>query len=117
MLRRSDSRPTAHHQETHAQLVIFGSFKLDTWKREIDYDQSLLPLTPVEYQVLSALIIAQGEVITRDQLFTEILGLTYDGLNRGLDVHVSRIRKKIISSGGDGSRIKAIRGEGYLLLP
>ena len=104
-------------QDASSHMMTFGVLSLYAWKREVYYDKVLLPLTSVEYQILSALIMAQGEVITRDRLFTDILGLEYDGLNRGLDVHISRIRKKLIVAGGDRSRIKSIRGEGYLLLP
>jgi two-component system response regulator RstA len=104
-------------QDASSHMITFGVLGLYAWKREVYYDKILLPLTSVEYQILSALIMAQGEVITRDRLFNDILGLEYDGLNRGLDVHISRIRKKLIVAGGDKSRIKSIRGEGYLLLP
>ena len=115
--RRALQTLSIYDQIPKSEVVSFGALSLHADQRAIYYERSRLPLTSVEYQVLSTLILARGEVITRDSLFTEVLGLTYDGLNRVLDVHVSRIRKKIITSGGDGSKITSIRGEGYLLLP
>ena len=92
--RRALQTPPISDQSTKSQMASFGALALHADQRAIYYERSLLPLTSVEYQVLSTLILARGEVITRDSLFTEVLGLTYDGLNRVLDVHISRIRKK-----------------------
>ena len=43
------------------------------------------------------------------------MGIEYDGIDRGMDVHVSRIRRKLQRSGFDSSRLKSVRGVGYLL--
>ena len=116
--RSSSSHSSQAHVDSVDSLNVdqYGFFKVQKTQRQITWSQQLIPLTNIEYEILLALIKAQGEVITRDTLFTEIFGSSYDGLNRGLDVHISRIRKKLIQMGGDGSRIKSIRGEGYLLL-
>jgi two-component system OmpR family response regulator/two-component system response regulator RstA len=39
----------------------------------------------------------------------------YDGIDRGMDVHVSRIRRKLQRLGFDPRRLKSVRGVGYLL--
>jgi DNA-binding response OmpR family regulator len=41
--------------------------------------------------------------------------IEYDGIDRGMDVHVSRIRRKLKQCGFDTGRLKSIRGVGYLL--
>jgi two-component system response regulator RstA len=41
--------------------------------------------------------------------------MEYDGIDRGLDVHVSRIRRKLQRSGFDPGQLKSVRGLGYLL--
>ena len=43
------------------------------------------------------------------------MGIAYDGLDRGMDVHVSRIRRKLERAGFASRRLKSVRGVGYLL--
>ena len=56
-----------------------------------------------------------GSVVERDRLYSDILGTEFDGIDRGMDVHVSRIRRKLQRCGFDPSRLKSVRGVGYLL--
>jgi DNA-binding response OmpR family regulator len=56
-----------------------------------------------------------GHVVTRDDLYERICGVPYDGLDRGMDVHVSRIRRKLQALGCDPALLKTVRGAGYLL--
>ncbi|MEM9492093.1 MAG: winged helix-turn-helix domain-containing protein, partial [Myxococcota bacterium] len=56
-----------------------------------------------------------GSVVERHDLYTQILGIEYDGIDRGMDVHISRIRRKLKQSGFDPSQLKSVRGVGYLL--
>ena len=56
-----------------------------------------------------------GEVVSRDDLYAQVRGIAYDGLDRGMDIHVSRLRRKLRTAGLDADAIKSIRGAGYLL--
>ena len=47
--------------------------------------------------------------------FIGVIGTEYDGIDRGLDVHVSRIRRKLGGAGFDTSRLTSVRSVGYLL--
>ena len=54
-------------------------------------------------------------MIGRDQLYQELHGVRYDGLDRSIDLRVSRLRKKLGDDPVQPRRIKSIRGVGYLL--
>ncbi|HND29019.1 MAG TPA: winged helix-turn-helix domain-containing protein, partial [Myxococcota bacterium] len=54
-------------------------------------------------------------VVSRDALSRAARGVAYDGLDRGIDIHVSRLRKKLREAGLSELTIRSIRGEGYLL--
>jgi DNA-binding response OmpR family regulator len=69
----------------------------------------------MEFDVLRLLVQEAGHVVTRDDLYERICGVPYDGLDRGMDVHVSRIRRKLQARGLDPALLRAVRGAGYLL--
>lgn len=73
-----------------------------------------LHLTPAEFRLLWLLVAKPGAVVPRDKLFQEALGREENPFDRSLDIHISRLRKKI-GPGAEGvDRLKSIRGEGYL---
>lgn len=51
----------------------------------------------------------------RDALLKTLRGVEYDGLDRSVDVAISRLRKKLLDSAAEPYRIKTIRNKGYLL--
>lgn len=73
-----------------------------------------LELTMIEFDILWLLIQYAGEVVTREQLCLQTRGVLYDGIDRGIDVHVSRVRRKLEAHGFDVSLLKSVRGMGYL---
>ncbi len=91
------------------------SLRLDVRSRVVRFEERDVPLTSMEFDVLHVLARHAGSVVGRDDLYERILGVEYDGLDRGMDVHVSRIRRKLEHVGFDGRRLKSVRGVGYLL--
>ena len=69
----------------------------------------------MEFDILAMLAKEAGTVVKRDDLYASVIGTEYDGIDRGLDVHVSRIRRKLTGAGFDASRLKSVRSVGYLL--
>lgn len=70
-------------------------------------------VTAVEFNILDRLMRNAGKLVTRDELAREVLGRPLSPYDRSVDVHVSRLRKKL-SSDGKTERIKSIRGAGYI---
>lgn len=75
-----------------------------------------IELTMIEFDILWLLARYSGEVVTREQLCLQARGVSYDGIDRGIDVHVSRVRRKLEAYGFDGSLLKSVRGMGYLFI-
>jgi two-component system response regulator CpxR len=71
-------------------------------------------LTAVEFSVLEILLRAAGTVVRRDELARGALGRGLMPFDRSLDVHVSRLRKKLGPRADGGERIRALRAVGYL---
>lgn len=74
-----------------------------------------LDLTDVEFGLLEALMRSPGKVVSREELSQSVLGRSFDPFDRSLDMHVSRLRKKL-SHGTEEDQVKTIRGVGYQLV-
>lgn len=78
----------------------------------IGESRSELPLTPIEFKILSVLMQNLGDMLTRDTLLTRVWGPNCFVNDRVVDSHVSHLRKKLKES---GLVLEALRGEGYRL--
>jgi two-component system OmpR family response regulator/two-component system response regulator RstA len=96
-------------------ILTIGSLQVDIASRDVSVEGQSVPLTTMEFDVLLMLARDAGSVVKRQDLYTNVMGTSFDGFDRGLDVHVSRIRRKLQRAGFDPSRLKSVRGEGYLL--
>ncbi|MBI2893836.1 MAG: response regulator transcription factor [Deltaproteobacteria bacterium] len=93
-----------------------GDLLVDRSSREARVGAKLVDLTTAEFDLLWHLAENAGRPVPRDELFQVLRGIEYDGLDRSMDVRVSKLREKIAAAAEDGSvRIKTVRGVGYLL--
>jgi two-component system response regulator CpxR len=72
----------------------------------------LLQLTSVEFDLLDLLVRSAGRVVSRDQMSAVLYQREASPYERGVDVHVSHLRRKLQAVGLD--RIRTVRGSGYL---
>jgi two-component system OmpR family response regulator len=98
--------------------MTFAGWRIDPVARTlVDPAGSQVFMTTAEFDLLVALCLNAGQVLTREQL----LGLTHAGVagpvERSVDVHVSRIRQKIEPNPKDPAFIKTVRLGGYLFTP
>ncbi len=87
---------------------------LDAGRREVRRDNALVELTSAEFDLLRALLVSAGRVVSRDDLFRTVLEREFSMLDRGIDNLISALRRKLGSTTEGTERIKAIRGVGYL---
>jgi two-component system OmpR family response regulator/two-component system response regulator RstA len=95
----------------------FASLYIDTASHTASVDGQKLDLARTEYQLLLHLASHPGILQSRETLFRKLYGRKYDGLERALDIQVSRLRRKVGDGRGGRERIKTIWGEGYLFVP
>jgi DNA-binding response OmpR family regulator len=111
ILRRAATTPTG--RPTRAP-VMFGDLLIDADRFEVTRDGLPIPLTRVEFRLLTTLIEADGRVLTRDQLLDAVYGQDQsEVLDRTVDVHIGRLRDKL---GDDAERpryVATVRGVGY----
>ncbi|AWL11549.1 Sensory transduction protein regX3 [Saliniradius amylolyticus] len=91
-----------------------GYLKLDAARCEAWYGKTNLNLNRQEFILLEHLMRYDPEPVSRDMLFKAVVGRDYDGIDRAIDLKVSRLRKKF-SEAGVPIDIKSIRAQGYAL--
>ncbi|MEN0108442.1 MAG: response regulator transcription factor [Pseudomonas sp.] len=73
-------------------------------------------LTSSEYRLLATLHASVGEPLSKVVLYQSVLHRHYTRLDRGLDVHVCNVRRKLAEIGATHVQIQAVRGQGYVLV-
>jgi DNA-binding response OmpR family regulator len=85
--------------------------------RQAFYRGRRLPLTDVEFSLLNAFLGSPGTVLDREDLVARVLQRPFNPLDRSLDMHISRLRRKLAVIEEFVDPIKTIRSEGYLFSP
>ncbi len=113
--RRAVQAAVPHAPESEPDMIV-GPLHISPSTRVATLDDSPLPLTPVEFDILAALARAKGRVKSRERLLEEIRDREWEVFDRSIDMHISALRKKL----GDDVRaprfIRTLRSAGYMLL-
>ena len=91
-----------------------GGVELDTATRTVRQAGVPVELTSVEFGLLEVLLRSAGQVVTREKLAATVLGRKFAPFDRSIDMHVSKVRKKLGDTGGSEDLIKTVRGSGYI---
>jgi two-component system response regulator CpxR len=89
--------------------------ELDRAARKVLQSGRRLDLTDVEFALLETLMRSPGKVVTREELSESALGRKFDPFDRSLDMHVSRLRRKLAENSEHDEQVKTVRGAGYQL--
>ncbi|MBS0482002.1 MAG: response regulator [Proteobacteria bacterium] len=129
VLRRNERAGAANENEPAAlscdstdsgDNLRFAGWRLDMGLRLL-FDPAGGPvnLSGGEFRLLCAFAQHPRRVLTRDQLLDWSRGEDSDNFDRAIDVQLSRLRRKLAASAGDGGEelIRTVRNEGYLFVP
>lgn len=98
------------------QILQLDDLVVDSAGQEVRCSGHSATLTPAELAIVRVLVERAGIVVSRDDLTRLALQRVSGAFDRSLDVHISRIRRKLGPRADGRPRIKTIRGEGYLLV-
>lgn len=99
--------------EEPAELA-FGRFRISQATRSSHLGSDSIDLTTAEFDLLWLLARHAGNILSRDDLLQELRGIGFDGLDRSIDARISRLRRKLGDDPENPTRIKTVRGKGYL---
>lgn len=108
LLRSKQQRQTAH-------IVVYHQLTLDRIRKSATIESQSLELLAKEFEMLNYLVEHSEQVVTRQMLLEELWGYRFETGTNVIDVHVSRLRKKIEKK-SDRLLLLAERGIGYRLI-
>lgn len=91
-------------------LITFENIAVDDQKRSVSVNGNEITLTYKEYELLHMLLVAKGNVVSRETIISKIWGTDFEGESRTLDVHIRTLRQKLSEA---GNHIETVRNVGY----
>lgn len=113
LLRRAMTANTNSAEDKQITLAD-GVICIDAGARELRCDGQVVKMTTSEFDLLWLLASHAGTVFSRDDLYQTLNGFCYDGVDRAMDIRVSKLRKLLNDDPDDPKMIKTVRGKGYL---
>lgn len=108
-----ESKPAA----AGPRRLVFGALAIDPVCRDVVLAGEMVPLSTADFDLLWMLASHAGETLGRESLLKTLRGVAYDGMDRSIDVAISRLRKKLGDNPAEPFRIKTVRHRGYLFSP
>ncbi len=96
------------------KLLRVGDIEMDMGAHSVTRSGSSIELTAVEFSLLEQLLRNAGQLVSRKDLIRIVLGRNLSPFDRSIDVHISKLRKKLGQNPMGVERIKTVRGVGYL---
>lgn len=112
LLRRTRPGQSAALNDEH----VFGALRVNLQSHQAVLDGKEVDLTTQEFELLGVLVKHAGTVVSRDTIYNSIRGIEYDGMDRTVDVRISRLRRKLNDNPEQPYRIRTIWGKGYLFV-
>ncbi len=114
-LRTHLRRAAPTEEEARSKPITVGLLVVDAARRSAEIDGAELDLTTAEFDLLKLLAEHAGQTLSRNDIYQQIHGMRYDGVDRSIDLRISRLRKKLGDDPAKPQRIKSVRGVGYML--
>jgi len=106
-----NEQPAGASQQLPQSLpIVRGPLSIFELERIVTLDTIEIDLTPKEYELLLLLASHPGRAFSREFLLQHLWGYDYDGFDRTVDTHITRLRKKL---GSLGEKIVTVWGVGY----
>ena len=114
LLRRAPLVANEQGAASETEELAFGNFGISQATRSAHLGDEPIDLTTAEFDLLWLLASHAGSILSRDDLLQELRGIGFDGLDRSIDARISRLRRKLCDDPDNPTRIKTVRGKGYL---
>lgn len=114
LLARLEALVRRARAETPETTLRVGDLEMDLLARVVKRAGQTIDLQPREFRLLEYLMRHQGQVVTRTMLLENVWDYHFDPQTNVIDVHVSRLRRKI-DRAFEQSLLHTVRGAGYML--
>lgn len=99
-----------------SQHLVIDKLSINRMEQRAIANEQLLELTPIQFELLWNLMFYRGEVLSKAFLYQAVLNRNFGDHDRSLDMHLSRLRRKLIAADWQGERLRTVHGKGYCLI-
>lgn len=107
-------RGTAPNLDSDSSIQVGGLVVFPN-RRHAELRGARIELSSAEFDLLAYLARRAGKTVSRMELYESLHSETYDPQDRSIDLRISRLRRKLGDNQSNPTRIKSVRGTGYLL--
>lgn len=111
LLRRAGPRA---QPDAGPSAVVSGDLHVDRERHEVTRGGHVVKMKPKEFELLLFFLQHPGRVFSREQILDEVWGYDFYGGPRTVDVHIRWLRQKVEDDPANPTRLKTVRGSGYL---
>ena len=86
------------------------------YKQQVFFHEHAVQLTPIQFKLLWTLMQHANHLLSKPQLYRLVMERDFSRYDRSLDMHMSRVRRKLIDVGMPVDRLQTVHGAGYILL-
>jgi DNA-binding response OmpR family regulator len=97
------------------QQLEIGNLLVDVDNNKVLKNGFEAHLTLLETNILQLLYLNSGAVVSRDDIMEQLKGAEHNPLDRSIDIHINKLRKKIEDDPSNPAFIRTVRGKGYRL--
>ena len=115
MLRRAEmmKQESLSEEKDMPPAIKVGDLRIDFARHQASLGDSILDLSPKEFEILALLVKNRKRVFTRDYLLEKVWGYDYTGDTRTVDVHIRWLRQKFEADPAHPQHLLTVRGVGY----
>ncbi|HYF37865.1 MAG TPA: response regulator transcription factor [Prosthecobacter sp.] len=113
--RRASLAQTSAAEPAMRELTI-GQVRVNLDARVATVADAPVILTPVEFDILAALMKSRGRIKSREALIESLRDRNYDVFDRSIDVHIAALRKKLGDDAQQPRFIRTVRSAGYMFI-
>jgi len=112
ILRRSHNKVA----ESSKQELTVDGLTINIKNQLVFVEDKALEFTPIQFKLLWELLLNRGEVLSKAYLYQKVLNKNIGAYDRSLDMHLSRVRRKLNEGNWHGERLETSHGKGYCLI-
>ena len=112
ILRRAQAAPVLSNEK-----IVVGDVEMNPAARKVQCANSYIELTAIEFDLLRLLLERVGQVVTREDISQRVFERSLLRNERGIDMHISNLRKKLGRHANGNERVQTVRSIGYVYDP
>ena len=103
LLRRADQEPG---QLVNQDEITIGQLRISVTSQETWLQNEKILLSTQEFDLLVILARNAGKILSRDELMKDTRGIDYNGIDRSIDIRISKLRKKLGDDPNQPEKVK-----------